>query len=140
MSAEYEVGYKKPPTGARFEKGRSGNPKGRPKGSQNLATVIRRELLRPVRILENGKKRTVTRVGAVAAATAAKAMGGDTKAAKLVLELAAKHLPNPPPGAAENEHPPVAPVTWTEEDAKLAKFLREVPDVKVDDDEPQGAG
>ena len=124
MSVEYEVGYKKPPKAGQFKKGNSGNPKGRPKGSENLTTVIRRELLRPMRILENGRKRTVPRLGAVVAAAAAKAVSGDTKAAKLLLELAAKHLPLP--GAVEHEHPPVAPVTWTEEDAKLAKFLEEV--------------
>lgn len=29
------VGYRRPPVGRRFEKGRSGNPAGRPKGSRN---------------------------------------------------------------------------------------------------------
>lgn len=32
---EYIVGYKKPPKSTRFEKGKSGNPNGRPKGSRN---------------------------------------------------------------------------------------------------------
>lgn len=30
-----KIGYKKPPKKSQFKKGKSGNPKGRPKGSKN---------------------------------------------------------------------------------------------------------
>jgi hypothetical protein len=38
-SAEYQVGYGRPPQHTRFPKGQSGNPKGRPKGSRALASI-----------------------------------------------------------------------------------------------------
>jgi hypothetical protein len=46
----YEVGYGKPPANTRFPRGLSGNPKGRPKGSKNLATIALRESRQPVRV------------------------------------------------------------------------------------------
>ncbi len=52
-SGTYEVGYKKPPRHTRFSKGISGNPRGRPKGTQNLVSVINDLLDRPVANLPN---------------------------------------------------------------------------------------
>jgi len=39
-----KLGYCNPPEHGRFKKGQSGNPKGRPKGTLNLATVLERTL------------------------------------------------------------------------------------------------
>ena len=59
MSEDDEVGYKKPPKKTRFKPGRSGNPKGRPKGCKNMRTIVKDILDRNVTIRENGRTRRV---------------------------------------------------------------------------------
>jgi len=39
-TATYEIGYGEPPVETRFQKGPSGNPGGRPRGSQKLVTLL----------------------------------------------------------------------------------------------------
>jgi len=53
--AHEEVGYGKPPTRRRFKK--SGNLKGRPKGSKNCKTIVKAVANEPYTVLENGKRR-----------------------------------------------------------------------------------
>jgi hypothetical protein len=53
----FEAGYGKPPRHTRFKKGQSGNPRGRPKGSKNLTTLLTEALNEPVIVAENGGRR-----------------------------------------------------------------------------------
>lgn len=58
----YDVGYGKPPRATRFRKGQSGNPKGRPKRSRNMSTMVREEMNRTLSISENGKTRRLSAI------------------------------------------------------------------------------
>jgi hypothetical protein len=60
-----DVGYGKPPKATRFRKGRSGNPKGRPSGDENLLSVFKRMAMKRIKIREGDKSRTVTMADAI---------------------------------------------------------------------------
>ncbi len=89
---DYEVGYKKPPKRTRFKRGRSGNPKGRPKGAKNLRTELAEELQERVLIREGGKPRRVSKQRAMLKRLAEKALQGDTRAASLIVNMVARFL------------------------------------------------
>jgi hypothetical protein len=74
------VGYGHPPTQTRFQKGRSGNPHGRPKGAPNLATALARTLKEPVVITEQGRKKTITKLEAAVKQLVNKAASGEGRA------------------------------------------------------------
>jgi hypothetical protein len=78
----YEVGYGKPPRASRFTKGQSGNPKGRPKGSKNLSSVVLRESRQRVRINGPGGTRTVSKLQAAMMQLGNKSAQGDLRASR----------------------------------------------------------
>jgi hypothetical protein len=82
-----DVGYGKPPQNFRFKKGRSGNPRGRPKGALNMATVLARTLREKVVIEENGKRKAVTKLQAAIAQLVSKATSGDGHAIRYLCQL-----------------------------------------------------
>ena len=84
----YDIGFRKPPEHSRFRKGRSGNPKGRPKGRRNLATVLERTLQEKVVINENGVRRTVTKLEAAVKQLVNKSASGDLTALRQLTALA----------------------------------------------------
>jgi hypothetical protein len=80
------VGYGKPPNGTQFKPGKSGNPKGRPKGARNLDTLMAEELESLIKVREQGVEHTVSKGHAVLKALVAKGMQGDVRAAAAIIE------------------------------------------------------
>jgi Family of unknown function (DUF5681) len=80
-----EIGYGKPPKHTQFSKGRSGNPKGRPKGSQNLATIVAKTGRERVNVTTNGRTRSITKLEASVTQLANKAAAGDHRAIRELL-------------------------------------------------------
>lgn len=87
QQADYEVGYGRPPKETQFARGRSGNPRGRPKGSKNLATLVLKESRQPVRINGPSGVRTVSKLQAAIMQLGNKSAQGDLRASREFLTL-----------------------------------------------------
>ena len=74
------VGYRNPPAHSRFKKGTSGNPRGRPRGTLNFATVLLKTLREKVVINENGRRTVITKLEASVKQLVNKAAAGDLRA------------------------------------------------------------
>jgi len=107
------VGYANPPKSARFPKGKSGNPSGRPPGASNMATVIEKALNETVTITEPGRaKRKITKRQAIAKQMVNKAAQGDARVTQQLL-TALRHMENGVPLA------PAPTWAFTEDDEKV---------------------
>lgn len=81
---EMPVGYKRPPTATRFTKGRSGNPRGRPK-NRRREVPYDTLLGQMVTIREDGRERRVTAAEAFILQLTRKGLQGDSAAARASL-------------------------------------------------------
>ena len=87
---DYAIGYGKPPAHARFRRGQSGNPKGRPKGRKELPDILSKVINETVTVVENGRRKSITKLEAIVKQLVNKAAAGDTRATKLLVELIPK--------------------------------------------------
>jgi hypothetical protein len=92
----YKVGYGKPPREKEFTRGKSGNPKGRPRGSLNLATDLTAELGERITVREDGRSRKVSKQRALIKSLMAKALQGDVRASAALLALYARVIAEVP--------------------------------------------
>ncbi len=73
------TGYANPPKETQFKKGQSGNPKGRPKGDKNYLALANRELSQKVSIMENGRRKILSKKEVFVKTTINKGIAGDKK-------------------------------------------------------------
>ena len=99
---DYEVGYGKPPRNTQFKKGQSGNPRGRPSGSKNLATLVSVALNEPVIVVENGGRRKITKREAIIKQLVNRSTKADWRAIKILLEIVREIEGRVEPEAGEN--------------------------------------
>jgi hypothetical protein len=121
----YKVGYGKPPKHTRFEPGRSGNPKGRPKGAKakTMLDVVADALNRPMRVRKaNGKVTSMPTDEALIASVLQGALQGNTADRKLAMSLMEKTgRLKPPPAPAKGggvvvvRRPAASVDDWTKE-------------------------
>jgi formate dehydrogenase maturation protein FdhE len=92
-------GYKNPPMEHQFKKGKSGNPKGRPRKKKqsssdpglDLIASVHRELRKSVFVQENGKHREITKLDAFSAQLVAQSVNGKPSQQKMLLSLLTLH-------------------------------------------------
>ncbi len=95
-AAPYDVGYGRPPEETRFKPGRSGNPRGRPRGARNKKPALNEERLKDI-ILEEAYRRITVRDGhrnvsvpmaqAIVRSMAVNAVKGQHRAQRLFAEM-----------------------------------------------------
>jgi hypothetical protein len=96
--ASYEIGYGKPPVATRLQPGKSGNPKGRPRGKKSvrpelheerLKAIILDEAYRTIKVNDGDRQISVPMAQAIIRSMAVTAAKGNTRAQRLFAELLA---------------------------------------------------
>ena len=89
---DYEVGYRRPPAATRFQPGRSGNPKGRPRGVKSAAAALQEALSAKVTVQINGRPHTISMQEAMLKGLVNAAVRQQLPAIRTVLELQSRLL------------------------------------------------
>ena len=114
---EGPVGRGRPPVKSRYPKGRSGNPRGRPKGSKNRKTVLREIAAETHHLTIDGVRRELPVYSLLLTRLHQAAVGGDRLALVASEEFRNYLSPEPQTGGGV--------IVFPEEPASLDEFERE---------------
>jgi hypothetical protein len=81
------IGYRRPPKHTQFKKGISGNPRGRPKGTNSVLALLEKALHRRVTITVGSRPKSVSAISAILLQLTSRALRGEHQALKIVLQL-----------------------------------------------------
>ena len=85
IKRHYKIGYGKPPSGRPFQKGQSGNPRGRPRN--DLSTLLVAALNEPVLVTTEGEQRRITKREAIVTQLVNKSTTADLLATKMLIDM-----------------------------------------------------
>ena len=98
---DYEVGFKKPPKSGQWKKGQSGNPKGRPKRSSDIAECLERRLAMTREMMIDGRLQRITYADRIALQMLKETLEGKTAARRDVIQTQQRRIA----GQRESEQP-----------------------------------
>ncbi len=124
-AGEY-VGYGHPPRSTQFKSGKSGNPRGRPKGSRGINSILQSALHRKVTVTEGGKQRRLSALEAMLLRLRNDALRGDQRAIKLVLGFFDRYSNTPETDARLQD-------LLAGDEQILREYLKDPPGITVDD-------
>src|ERR1700726_480694 len=113
---DYVVGYGKPPVHFCFQKGRLGNPKGRRSGRRNMSTLLSATLNGWVTVVENGRRKKITKREAIVTQFVNKSAEADLKATQIVLAML-RDVESQADGSAD-------PAPFTEADQEIIQRIQ----------------
>jgi len=94
-ASDYVVGYRRPPKASQFMAGKSGNSKGRPKGSRPVGAILQDITQQKVAVTEKGKTRRIPAHEVMLRRFVNDAMRRDPRAMKLLLLLVDRYAELP---------------------------------------------
>lgn len=128
-SEAYKVGFGKPPVEHQFKPGRSGNPRGRPKGAKSLMAALRDTLMDPRSIRKGKRKKNVPAFVAAVEVALRDALAGNNAALRSLVSLL------PMIGEPKPDDPAETPLGREEAHRQLKEYLGRF-GIQLPDQEP----